>query len=585
MPAYAFEGPKWQPGPITWSFAEFNYSIDDAQDKFSASMSAFYQTLVIRAVNEWSSVSGLIFTQVLDSQNVNTPADIRIGFGDLDSVQTGTIGETETQSTRFFSADEIVRLEDPAQLALNDAGGDAFPGSNLTYAGTASTFYQVVLHEIGHALGLAHSTDPSAVMFKTATPDNRDLNATDVAGIRALYDTQTLTVSLPDNVILFQNDDGSAAVWQMKGIAIIGGGLIGLNPGTAWLARGSGDFNGDGLTDILWQNANGTAAIWDMDGANIIGGGIVDLNPGPSWHVVATADFNHDGRSDIVWQNDNGALDIWFMNGSNISAVANVGFNPGTAWHAVGTGDFYGDGHNDILWQDNTGSLVVWNLSGSTVVGGGAIALNPGPSWHVKGIADLNGDGRSDIVWQNDDGTAAVWNMNGTAIAGGGLIGFKPGPSWHLKGAADYGNDRQPELLWQNDNGNLAIWSLSGTAIVSGGTIGVTPGESWHALGSDGMRFINGSSNSTDATVISATPGPDEFVFTSALGGLRTISGFDPAQDIVELSRAIFTDFAHVQAVSKSIAGGTLFFPSTGGALQILSTPPSSLHASNFVFV
>ncbi len=274
------------------------------------------------------------------------------------------------------------------------------------------------------------------------------------------------------------------------------------------------------------------------------------------------------------------------MNGSNISATANVGFNPGTAWHAIGAGDFYGDGHNDILCQGKTGSLVVWNLSGSTVVGGGAFGLDPGPSWHVKGIADMNGDGRSDIVWQNDDGTAAVWDMNGTTIIGGGLLGFNPGPSWHLKGANNYNSsDDHLEFLWQNDNGNLAIWGLSGPTIVSGGLIGVTPGESWHALGSDGIRFIDGSSSSTNAAVISATSGPDEFVFANAWDGQRSISGFNPAQDLIELSKATFTDFAQVQAASRLATGGTLLFPSIGGALQILSTPPSALHESNFVFV
>ena len=36
------------------------------------------------------------------------------------------------------------------------------------------------------------------------------------------------------------------------------------------------------LSDILWQNANGQAAIWEMNGNNVVGGGTVSPNPGPS---------------------------------------------------------------------------------------------------------------------------------------------------------------------------------------------------------------------------------------------------------------------------------------------------------------
>jgi hypothetical protein len=34
---------------------------------------------------------------------------------------------------------------------------------------------------------------------------------------------------------------------------------------------GTGDFNGDGKSDILWQNTNdGTPAIWEMNGTSIV---------------------------------------------------------------------------------------------------------------------------------------------------------------------------------------------------------------------------------------------------------------------------------------------------------------------------
>ena len=44
------------------------------------------------------------------------------------------------------------------------------------------------------------------------------------------------------------------------------------------------------LSDILWQNTNGQAAIWEMNGTTLIGGGAVSPNPG------AELEGHRDGR-------------------------------------------------------------------------------------------------------------------------------------------------------------------------------------------------------------------------------------------------------------------------------------------------
>jgi len=69
----------------------------------------------------------------------------------------------------------------------------------------------------------------------------------------------------------------------MNGTNIIGAAVVG-NPGPSWHALRTGDFNGDGFADILWQNDSGAVAIWEMNGTSLLAGAIL-ANPGPTWHT------------------------------------------------------------------------------------------------------------------------------------------------------------------------------------------------------------------------------------------------------------------------------------------------------------
>ena len=91
------------------------------------------------------------------------------------------------------------------------------------------------------------------------------------------------------------------------------------------------------------------------------------------------------------------------------------------------------------------------------------------------------------------------------------------------------------------------------------------------------------SSAADDA--LTATTGPDQFVFPGAAFGHDVVSGFDPSQDVIQLSRAQFTDFATVQGGLSVSSGGALITLDGANSILLQEIAPSSLQASNFRFV
>src|SRR5207245_3795762 len=77
------------------------------------------------------------------------------------------------------------------------------------------------------------------------------------------------------------------------------------------------------------------------------------------WHFAGTGDFNGDGRSDILWSNDAGQV-FNFLGTAN-GGVANNGDNSWmqlpSGWTVAGVGDLNGDGRTDLLLRNADGTI------------------------------------------------------------------------------------------------------------------------------------------------------------------------------------------------------------------------------------
>jgi Ca2+-binding RTX toxin-like protein len=192
--------------------------------------------------------------------------------------------------------------------------------------------------------------------------------------------------------ILWRNENGQITNW----LGLANGGFSDnfsnacATAGNDWTITATGDFNGDGRDDILWRNDAGAIVDW-LGAAN---GGFT-VNYGNSiaavptdWKIVGTGDFNGDGTSDILWRSDAGIVTDWLgtANGGFSANWDNFASGVPFDWKAVSIGDFNGDGRDDVLWRNDSGQVTDWlaNANGSFTDNYSNTAMFVPTDWHVQ---------------------------------------------------------------------------------------------------------------------------------------------------------------------------------------------------------
>ncbi len=109
--------------------------------------------------------------------------DIRVGLFELFPLDTlaHTFRPSTTQQVASGGSAGGDMHVDRDRIWLDDPN-DTNPRNSLDY-----DLYTVLLHEMGHALGLGHSSSPEAVMFGSYSGGRRELTNDDIQGIQAVY--------------------------------------------------------------------------------------------------------------------------------------------------------------------------------------------------------------------------------------------------------------------------------------------------------------------------------------------------------------------------------------------------------------
>jgi hypothetical protein len=219
-----------------------------------------------------------------------------------------------------------------------------------------------------------------------------------------------------------------------------------------WEIAGAGDFNGDGNTDILWRNYgigaySGFNCIWYMNGEAVTGYGYPDRVLDLDWKIGGTGDFNGDGNTDILWRNYgsgeySGFNCIWYMNGTTVIGYGYPFRVLDVDWKIVGTGDFNRDGNTDILWRnygsgEQGGFNGIWYMNGDAVLDFGFPYRVLDLNWQIAATGDFNNDGYTDLLYRyygggNLQGMNCIWYLQGDVLIGADFPMGVPDTNWRI---------------------------------------------------------------------------------------------------------------------------------------------------------
>jgi hypothetical protein len=188
---YALSGGAWpQPQLITISFVpdgtivgttNTGYAYSNLFAKMNAKFGSpsVWETQILKAAQSWAAQTNINFDIVADS---GTP----IGQG---AYQQGDPGMGDIRIGGYaYSPSYLATAYMPPPLNNYSIGGDIEFNTQMTWnINSTYDLFTVAAHEVGHTLGLYHSSINTAVMYGTYFGVKSSLTSDDISGVRAIY--------------------------------------------------------------------------------------------------------------------------------------------------------------------------------------------------------------------------------------------------------------------------------------------------------------------------------------------------------------------------------------------------------------
>jgi hypothetical protein len=145
--------------------------------------STVWETEILRAVQTWASVANIDVGVMPDGgQALGAPGRIHgdSRFGDI------RIAGVPMSGTG-------IAIATPYDVTAGTLAGDIVLNTSFLFkmgGGAGYDLYSIMLHEMGHVLGMDHSTDQASPMFAQYMGVSSGLTASDIAAVQGLYDAR-----------------------------------------------------------------------------------------------------------------------------------------------------------------------------------------------------------------------------------------------------------------------------------------------------------------------------------------------------------------------------------------------------------
>jgi len=334
--------------PYSWPYTELKYAFGPSSGDIATS---FQRQAVVAAMNTWSAVVPVAWVERANADVVVSFVPRAHGDGNDFAPNTYAHAYYPTCSTAYGSFNCIGL---PGDLHFNDENYTWGTGNG----GSVQDIQTIALHELGHALGLDHSANGSAVMYAYAVLGSlrRNLTGDDINGIRAIYPNYRDLRSFEPTWYLWLNSD----IVNFYGWNTNAGSFHWLNNGRTEGRRASPAFdvryylqNNPDLVQAFGAT-NYKAALWHWRDSGLTEGRRASPAFDPKYYLNRYADL----RNAFGSTNYSAALAHWVQGGISEGRRASASFDP----------IYYLQANPDVAQAygatNYTGGLLHWLLAG-----------------------------------------------------------------------------------------------------------------------------------------------------------------------------------------------------------------------------